>query len=107
MENSLAGTASEEENPLKHIGTLWGGDLQIYFNNYLGIYGRYNNYLKSSVSEKSQSLDGDTIEYGAFVEISLLRLSMGIFDEEWNLEQDDVNSTTNGTGILTSARLQF
>lgn len=110
------------EQAASFSGLVAGAEAQIYFLKSLGIAGGYNIFGGSNpakmigfVSAKSsEPTGGGSVgrhgEVNAFLEISLLRIFVGQFTEEWTYNKGDQNleeTTTKEAGRYGGMRIQF
>ncbi len=55
----------------------------------------------------SDKLRGSYFDYLAYIEISLLRLTLGKYVRNWSYELDNADLDMNENGLLAGAKLQF
>lgn len=92
---------------LEDKGVKTGINLQLYVLNFLGMEGNYDLY-KGNVASKNLSSNHTYYDYGAFLEISLLRIGGSLYFEKraYETEQNEKHEV-NETGLMTSVKLQF
>lgn len=66
---------------------FYGAELQLYLFRWLGLEGQYLQYEKR---KPTLTLSGTKMEYGAYIEISLLRLMFGISTETTHIKEPNV-----------------
>jgi hypothetical protein len=88
----------------RHQGEFYGGDLQLYLFSWLGLEGGGQIY-KGHTNEQRTSKKGHFYNYGAFIEISLLRLLVSQYQESWL--RDDAETTQESKGYMGGIKLQF
>ena len=105
MNNALPSWVDEsDEKSFK--GIVKGGELNLYLSSFMGLEGNYSQYEDSDSSDLDE-FEGKYYDYSAFVELSLIRLTVGSYREEWNYS-DSVNSLeTSEKGLLGGVKLQF
>jgi hypothetical protein len=58
----------------KYSQGLYGGAMTLYLLNFLGVEGEFTKYKKANSKSTDQTLDGQKIEYGAFLDLLFFRL---------------------------------
>lgn len=90
-------------------GIVAGAELQLYLLKALGIEGNYLNYGGSQRLADESERKGHYHDYTAFVEVSLLRLMIGRYEETWNMTESESGSSNKirEQGLLAGMKLQF
>jgi hypothetical protein len=86
-------------------GSTLGGELQLYLIPVMGLEGSLHQYRASTVSYSDHTLTGGFGEALAFIEIGLLRLQGGIYEERWNATWDDVKTSTYEHGYVGGLKI--
>lgn len=76
-------------------GTMTGAEIQLYLFRWIGLEGNYSQFATSKTTPNTAK--GMLLEYGIYMEISLIRLMLGYYEEQW----DFAGNTENGTGPIT------
>lgn len=66
----------------KYSQLVHGASVSFYFLDFFGTELEYTKYNKTKSQDKLYSLDGEKLEYGAFLEISALRLYLNKYKEK-------------------------
>jgi hypothetical protein len=95
-------------------GAVAGAELQLYFFRWLGAEGNYLAFGDSSSAQGSAAQKGTYYDYLAYIEISLLRLQGGLYQEEWTMRDANDGEGAAGTerktvekGSIAGVKLQF
>lgn len=88
-------------------GTVAGAELQLYLFRWLGAEGNYLAYGDASSAKGSETLSGSYYDYLGYVEISLLRIYGGVYQEQWKVTRQDQTIETTETGTIGGVKLQF
>jgi hypothetical protein len=92
-------------------GVVAGAELQLYVFKWLGLEGNYLAYGGASRLADDSQRAGTYHDYLGYVEISLLRLMIGRYHEDWTLAQDAGEtgeaSRASEDGLLAGMKLQF
>ena len=86
---------SDLTSTLAASGIFYGGEIQLYLFRWLGLEGSYQSYGSASYGISAQNISGSYADYVAYIEISLLRIFGGAYQEHWILK------TTNGAGAIS------
>ncbi len=89
----------------RHNGTFVGGELQIYLTNWLGAEGKYHDYT-GLTNTSAYQMKGQFLSYAGFIEISLLRLMFGQYEESWQSSVEDA-AELKSKGYLAGGKIQF
>ena len=92
---------------LEDKGNKMNASLQIYLNHWLGMEGNYEKY-NGKVAAQNLKTDHTYYDYSGFLEVSLLRVSGGVYTE--NRSYSDSNSEVESiqeAGVKTAIKLQF
>jgi hypothetical protein len=81
-------------------GQAMGGELCLYLLSFLGAEGSYMQY-----GQQTELTHGTAFEYSGFLEISLLRLSYGMYESRWTL--DGAEAERIERGLIAGAKLHF
>ena len=113
-QNSIGNQGSEvsnhrgtNESVLEDKGNKMNASLQIYLNHWLGMEGNYKKY-NGKVAAQNLKSNHTYYDYSGFLEISLLRVSSGVYTE--NRSYSDSNSEIESiqeAGVKTAIKLQF
>jgi hypothetical protein len=104
--NSLAKTVSTIPTE-KFRGTLLGAELQLYLFRWLGLEGSYTKYGDKAKFSSKKNASGLAYEYGAYIEISLIRLMGGVQSESWQFGENPARSEFKSKGYYGGMKLQF
>lgn len=78
-------------------GLLLGGALRLYFTPWLGVEGSYTAYGTSDSLKTTSAHSGQHFDYKAFVEVAVIRLSFGVYQERWkHIQASTVVSADRG-----------
>lgn len=95
VENPLLSTI--DSAPAKRQGTLTGGELQLYVWRWLGAEGNYLDFAQH----------GAYFDYQGFIEISLLRVSAGVYQRSARGLSDERDLHSLERGTLATLKLQL
>lgn len=84
---------------------VFGASASFYLLPFLGIDGGYRKYADGAFKASGAVMNGESVEYGAFIELYLLRLY--IKQQEKNLYYKDVQSASKKTFKTTSLGLKI
>lgn len=87
-------------------GLLSGLELSVYLFKWLGIEGQYLKF-GDEVSVNTDIVSGTYTDYLAYIEISLLRLTFGRYQEIWNIPDSDGISEVENLGIYSGIEFQI
>jgi hypothetical protein len=106
-ESYLPGLFNTGPQEMNFSNRMLGVELQLYLFRWLGLEGNYLAF--NSASKGAFSAAGQAIEYGAYVEISLLRLMGGFFQDNWVYGETDLNAHIHevNKGMYAGLKLQF
>lgn len=108
-ENSLPDWTDDDLQSHRR-GKVAGAELQVYVLKWLGAEGNYLAYGDSVGAQGSNEVKGSYQDYMAFIEVSLLRLMVGRYQEDWsfaNLDDQEPNTAVSESGVLFGAKLSF
>jgi len=98
----------EADQPTKSVkGTMRGADLNLYLFSFLGFEGNYMQYGNAADANQPDGYFGTYYDYGAFIEVSLLRFTLGNYKETGIYSIKDEEVTTEETGVIGGLKLQF
>lgn len=80
--------------------------LQVYLVDHFGIYGHYRKYLKVSEAVFGDT-EGNSLEYGVFIEYGILRIFGHIYEEDRNSILNNVNTEFNHKGTKFGIQFYF
>lgn len=103
--SSDANASTLVSNKIK--GVVAGADLQIYVLRFLGLSGSYLSYGDASGASGSLGQNGSYADAMGFVEVSLLRLEAGRYQESWQRGTGDAALESHESGMLAGAKLLF
>ena len=87
-------------------GVVAGGEVSLYLFKWLGVESNYYQY-GDEVSVKSKSISGRYVDYMGYIEISLLRVMIGVYAEEWLTTTPTESIDVKGTGAFTGLKIQI
>ena len=88
-------------------GSMAGAELQIYVTHWLGAEGTYHHYMPHQVAFSDHTLTGDYAEGLGFIEISILRLMAGRYEERWDAKWDNIETKTREWGYIAGVKVQI
>jgi len=88
-------------------GVQAGGELSVYFCNWLGAEGNYMAMGDDRRVVGADDVQGSYYDYSGFIEVSLLRLMVGRYHEDWRLRGTNGWTKTGESGFLGGVKLQF
>ena len=88
-------------------GAMAGAELQLYLTHWLGAEGSYHHYMPTQVAYSDHKLVGDYIEGMGFIEISVLRIMAGRYEERWSAKWDTLETKTREWGYIAGLKLQI
>lgn len=97
--------ATDEDARIK--GKVAGAELQVYLMKWLGAEGNYLAYGDSKRAQGSDDLKGSYYDYSGFVEVSLLRLMVGHYQEDWQFAGLGEVQNVSESGMTFGAKLSF
>ncbi|MGE0173024.1 MAG: hypothetical protein AB7T49_09575 [Oligoflexales bacterium] len=83
-----------DEGDHNRTGAFAGGELCLYLTKWLGIEGTYGAYYSETFFESYDDFNGSYFDYYGFVEVSLLRLFVGKFEQD--LQYQGTSQATSG-----------
>ncbi len=89
-----------DDQPEIARGRVLGGSLQLYILRSLGAEGTYYGFVEKDKPVSTKNMGGTYYEYFGFIEVSLLRLMVGAYQESWL-------DLTSEKGTLAGVKLQF
>lgn len=98
---------AEDGSPANIKGRMAGVDLQAYLFKGLGGESSFLLYGTREDVKGTANQRGGYYDYMGFVEVSLLRIMVGKYREDWRLEQDGENLKVTETGYIGGVKLQF
>lgn len=104
--NTILDNVAESETTSQK-GIVAGAELQLYVMRWLGAEGNVLKYGDATGAKGSEALSGTYVDYMGFVEISLLRLMGGVYQEEWSTTRDAENVKTSERGTFAGLKLQL
>jgi hypothetical protein len=88
-------------------GSMAGAELQLYLTHWLGAEGTYHHYMPHQVPLSDHRLTGDYVEGLAFIEISVLRLMAGRYEERWEAKWDTIETKSREWGYIAGVKVQI
>lgn len=88
-------------------GKVAGAALQVYVLRWLGAEGNYLAYGDALNPQGSADQRGTYYDYAGFVEVSLLRLMVGRYQEEWSFASLGEGTHVVESGITVGAKLSL
>lgn len=88
-------------------GAMAGAELQLYLTHWLGAEGTYHHYMPTQVAFNDHTLTGDYVEGLGFIEISVLRIMAGRYEERWSAKWDTLETKTREWGYIAGLKLQI
>lgn len=93
----------------KFSQSFYGGDISLYLTSFLGFDGRYRIYSKVYSDDETYELESRRSQWGAFIDISFVRIFAYQFEENFDFKINATNSEeerqTKGTAV--GMRLYF
>ena len=83
---------------------FYGSSLSLYLASFLGTEFTYTNFKSAKSIDSTYSVEGERVEYGVFIDISLLRIYMNKFTEK-NIYHGAINQLRKDEGIVLGAKL--
>ncbi len=83
---------------IEQKGEAVGAELQLYLIKWLGAEGHFMQYGKKS---------GTYYDYQAYIEISILRFSVGPYSEDWTTTRDNIDLKTTERGLMGSLKVSL
>lgn len=105
--DTTATTSNQRYDSGLATGAMAGAELQLYVTHWLGAEGTYHHYMPHHVAFSDHTLSGDYVEGLGFIEISILRLMAGRYEERWNAKWDAVNIKTREWGYIAGVKVQI
>lgn len=103
-ENPLLTSSPQSET--KRVGPVAGADLQLYITHFLGAEGTYTRFGTGSSLKQDLPFEGWESCYSGFVEISVLRLGFGMFDEKFSHRSESgITDVSREQGYVASLKL--
>ena len=91
----------------KAAGTFKGAELQMYLIRSVGLEGTVHQYQANTVAYADHTLEGAYGEGLLFIEVGILRLQAGIYEERWNASWTNVKTSTKESGYVGGIKLQL
>jgi hypothetical protein len=96
---------SHQWNAAGASGQTLGAELQLYLTSALGVEGSAHQYRATSVAYSDHSLTGTWGEGLVFIEIGILRLQGGIYEERWRAIWPDSATETFEHGYAAGLKV--
>lgn len=97
-----------ESTPEEKIGgSVAGAELQLYVLKFLGVEGSYLRFGDGRGANGATSQNGTYADYMGFFEVSLLRLTGGLYQEEWRFRNAEEMTSTKEQGTMFGLKLQL
>lgn len=104
--SSLPAYSDDEVSSQSFLGTMRGADLTAYLTSNIGFEGHYINYSPTE-SVNGTTASGRYLDYLGFVEVALLRIVFGNYQEEWTFEDSLEQHRTKEKGYTGGVKLLF
>ena len=88
-------------------GRMAGADIQAYLFKWLGAESSFLIYGTPEDAKGTALQRGGYYDYMAFIEVSLLRIMVGQYREDWRLSKDGQEIDLTETGYIGGVKLQF
>ena len=88
-------------------GKVAGAALQVYFLKWLGAEGNYLAYGDAKNPQGSDAIKGNYYDYQGFIEVSLLRLMVGRYQEDWKFGSATGDKEVSESGLMFGGKLSF
>lgn len=98
---------SDEDKDAHRRGVMAGAELQLYLLKWLGAEGNYTAYGDSKKAAGTDEVRGSYYDYMGFIEISLLRIMVGRYQEDWSFANLGNGVKVSETGSIAGVKLQF
>ncbi len=95
------------DRPVEASGRFYGGELQLYLLRFLGLEGNYLHFAPTSFIVGENELSGAYYDYMAYIEVSLLRIMGGVFQEDWSFKTAAGTAKTSESGLIFGAKIQL
>lgn len=95
------------QDPRARRGKVAGAELQVYVLPWLGAEGNYLAFGDAKSFKGSDEVRGTYVDYVGFVEVSLVRLTVGRYQEDWTVASGDGVQSTAERGLLFGSKLSF
>lgn len=92
---------------IKTSGRFYGGEIQLYLFRFLGLEGNYLHFAPAEIDGGDTQLSGAYYDYMAYIEISLLRIMGGMFQEDWKYKTAAGEAKTSESGMIFGAKIQL
>ena len=83
---------------------FYGSSLSLYLASFFGTELTYMNFKNAKSIDGSYSVEGERVEYGAFVELSLFRIYVNKFIEK-SIYRGSINQLRKDDGIVLGAKI--
>jgi len=103
--SARAPTLSKESDSAIASGSTAGAELHIYITKWLGFEGTAHKYHATAVAYGNHTLDGTYGEQLGFIEIGILRLQGGIYEERWNATWSTEKTSTIERGYVGGIKI--
>lgn len=106
LSSAAAGTdSSNNAGSETASGSAAGAELQLYLTRNLGLEGGAHQYRATSVAFADHTLKGTYGEGLAFIEIGILRVQGGVYEERWSGKWSDFRTSTIERGYLGGLKI--
>jgi hypothetical protein len=96
---------SRQWNAATASGQTVGAELQLYLTKFIGLEGTAHQYRATTVAYGDHSLRGSWGEGLMFIEIGILRLQGGIYEERWQAVWPDIKTDTFEHGYVGGLKI--
>lgn len=102
---SAAAAELSSGSDFKLLGKYAGAELQLYVLSWLGLQA--NGYGFQSKQHADRTHSGGYVDYGAFVEVSIIRITGGAMEQRWKDQMESATTNTRLTGKFVGLGLSF
>jgi hypothetical protein len=107
--NNIGDPGVFRANEKQFSGLVAGADLTLYLSKWLGLEGNYLSFGDAKSTSGNTRQKGSYHDYSAFIEISLLRVMIGQYQETWSLSfgENQQNQTMEEKGLTLGSKISF
>jgi hypothetical protein len=85
---------------------MYGADLNLYLNQYIGLLGRYTSYQPTNEGDLGE-VSGSQVEYGLFIDFGAMRISGSFFSDSQKEVANGVENNTDRSGSMVGLKFFF
>jgi hypothetical protein len=104
-ETQTAPELTKKWNSTSASGSMAGVELQFYVTRWLGLEGTAHQYRATRVAYGDHTLTGTWGEALGFIEIGILRLQAGIYEERWRAVWPETHTDTRENGYVAGVKI--